>query len=56
MRKEKEKGKRRGTGHPWLGAVLLAVPFAGAMAFAALRWGTVLKNLIHVVIKMVVVS
>jgi hypothetical protein len=40
----------------WFGPVLLALPFIFALIFAALRWGELLKNLVHVAIKMAVIS
>lgn len=40
----------------WLRPVLLALPMIGILVFAAAKWGTVIKNLIHVVIKMAVIS
>ena len=54
MSTEKTKNKKQGPG--WGSALLMALPFAAALTFAALRWGTELKNLIHVVIKLVVIS
>ena len=49
--------KRRSRPRPfWQGPLLLALPFAAALIFAAARWGTLLKNLIHVAIKMAVIS
>ena len=56
MNTEKKKDSRRGHRFFWAGPVLLAIPFAGLLIFAVIRWGTLLKNLIHVVIKMVVIS
>ena len=38
----------------WMTPALLALPFALGMGFAALRYGKLLKNLIHLAIKMVV--
>ena len=40
----------------WFGPILLALPFIIALVFAALRWGELLKNLVHVAIKMAVIS
>ena len=37
-----------------LAPVLLALPFAAAMGFAAFRYGNLLRNLIHTAIKLVV--
>ena len=49
--------KRRSRPRPfWQGPILLALPFAAALIFAAAKWGTLLKNLIHVAIKMAVIS
>ena len=40
----------------WLLPAVLAFPFAAGLLFAAVRWGGTLKNLIHVLIKMVVIA
>ena len=56
MSTEKKKKDKRERRFFWTGPVLLVIPFAGLLIFAAIRWGTLLKNLIHVVIKMVVIS
>jgi len=47
---EKKDGRR------WLIPVALALPFLAALVFAALRWGPTLRDLLHVAIKMVVIS
>jgi len=51
-----ERRVRRRKGISWLGPVLLALPFICAVAFAVWRWGGLLKNLVHVAIKMAVIS
>ncbi len=56
MSTEKKKWKDTDQSVFWQGPVLLAIPFAAAMLFAAIRWGGLMKNLIHVVIKMAVIS
>ena len=40
----------------WLLPVLLAIPFAAAMIFAAMKYGGQVQNLIHVAIKLVVIK
>ena len=47
--------KSRG-GNRWLMPLLLALPFLAAIAFAALRFGPTLIQLINVAIKAAVVS
>lgn len=46
------QGKIRGYWLPFL----IALPFAVLIAFAVIRYGTVLRNLIHVAIKAVVLA
>ncbi|MBQ8072242.1 MAG: hypothetical protein IJ231_00590 [Clostridia bacterium] len=43
---------------PWmiLTPILLALPMAAALAFAAIRYGETLQNLIHVAIKLAVIK
>ncbi len=38
----------------WLTPVLLALPFALLLGFAAIRYGSFLRNLIHVAVKLAV--
>ena len=38
----------------WLTPVLLALPFALGTAFAAIKYGRLIQNLIHVAVKLVV--
>lgn len=38
----------------WLTPLLLALPFAAVMGYAAVRYGRTIQNMIHVVIKLVV--
>ncbi len=52
-KKRREEAKHR---FLWQGPILLALPFMAALIFAAARWGKLLKDLIHVVIKMAVIS
>ena len=36
--------------------LLLALPFAAVLIYAALRWGPTLRDLIYVAVKMVVIT
>ena len=38
----------------WPTPLLLAAPFAAVMGFVAIRYGKTIRNLIHLVIKLVV--
>lgn len=42
--------------HRWLLPLMLALPLCAAVAFAVLRWGDVLKELIAVALKVMVIS
>jgi hypothetical protein len=56
--REKVKGEQKVSGGNgmWLLPVLLAIPFAAAMIFAAMKYGGQVQNLIHVAIKLVVIK
>lgn len=55
MSTEKEKAPRGGAGR-YLLPVWMFLPIAAVLMYAAFRWGPTLRDLIHVAIKMVVVS
>ena len=40
----------------WLTPLLLALPFAAAMIFATVKYGTMAQNLIQVAVKLVVIK
>ena len=46
--------RNNGNQRIWTVPVLLALPFAAAMGYAAVRYGRTVQNLIHTAIKLVV--
>ena len=48
--------KRSGSGPFWSAVLWMALPVLAAAAFALWKWGPTLRDMIHVLIKMVVTS
>jgi len=47
---------KRGAGAGWIYPLLFALPFAAAVLFATVKWGKTIKDMIHVLIKLAVIS